>query len=292
MDLRQLEYFQMVCRLNNMTRAAERLYVAQPAISVAIHKLEVEMGVQLFERSQKQFTLTAEGRIFLQRAEDILHRSQDLLLEMNEYRELKKGVVKLGVPPMIGCYLFPRIFAGFKQAYPALDLTVIEEGSLAVRSMLEKDKLDLGIVITSHLSGLLNIKPITTGEILLCLAPSHPFATCSAVNFAQLINESFILLKEDTYHRQLILQECKTHGFQPHIILASSQVETIRGLVAKGVGISFLLDSIARRDNQIHCLPLADPLYIEIGLVWKKDRYLSKASQAFIDFISTVASEP
>ncbi len=291
MDLRQLEYFQMVCRLNSMTRAAERLYVAQPAISVAIHKLEVEMGVQLFERSQKQFTLTEEGRIFLQRAEDILHRSQDLLLEMNEYRELRKGVVKLGVPPMIGCYLFPRIFAGFKQAYPALDLTVIEEGSLAVRSMLEKDKLDLGIVITSHLPSLLNIKPITTGEILLCLAPSHPLATCSAVNFGQLINESFILLKEDTYHRQLILQKCKGHGFQPHVILDSSQVETIRGLVAKGLGISFLLDSIAHRDNQIHGLPLDPPLYIEIGLVWKKDRYLSKASQAFIDFIGTVASE-
>ena len=244
MDLRQLEYFQMVCRLNNMTRAAERLYVAQPAISVAIHKLEIEMGVQLFERSQKQFTLTAEGHIFLQRAEDILHRSQDMILEMNEYRELKKGVVKLGVPPMIGCYLFPRIFAGFKQVYPTLELTVIEEGSLAVRTMLEKDELDLGIVITNHSTGILNVKPITSGEILLCLSPSHPLAKCSSVNFSQLKSESFILLKEDTYHRELILQECNKHGFKPHIVLSSSQIETIRGLVAKDVGISFLLDNI------------------------------------------------
>lgn len=290
MDLRQLEYFQMACHLNNMTRAAEHLHVAQPSISVAIQKLETEMGVQLFERSQKQFTLTAEGRIFLQRAEEILHRSQDVIIEMSEYRELKKGIVKLGVPPMIGCYLFPRIFAGFKQAYPALDLTVIEDGSLAVRSMLEKDELDLGIVITSHSTGILNIKPIATGEILLCLSPSHPLSTFSAVKFSQLKNESFVLLKEDTYHRQLILQECSNHGFQPHIVLSSSQIETIRGLVAKGVGVSFLLDSIARRDNQIHCLSLVNPLHIEIGLAWKKGRYLSKASQAFIDFMGTLVS--
>jgi len=290
MDLRQLEYFQMVCRLNNMTRAAERLHVAQPAISVAIQKLESEMGVQLFERSQKQFTLTAEGRIFLERTEDLLHRSQDMLLEMSEYRQLKKGAVKLGVPPMIGCYLFPRIFAGFKQLYPTLDLTVVEEGSLAVRSLLEKDELDLGIVITSHATSMLTIQPITTGEILLCLAPSHPFAQQSTVDFAQLKNEAFILLKEDTYHRQLILQECQKHGFQPNIVLSSSQIETIRGLVAKGVGLSFLLDTIARRDNQMHCLSLSEPLTIEIGLAWKKDHYLSKASQAFIDFMSTLVN--
>lgn len=290
MDLRQLEYFQMVCRLNNMTRAAERLHVAQPAISVALQKLEDEMGVQLFERSQKQFTLTAEGHVFLQRAEDILHRSQDAIIEMHEYRELKKGTVKLGVPPMIGCYLFPRIFAGFKQVYPSIDLTVIEEGSLAVRSMIERDELDLGIVITSNLVRTLGTKLITKGEILLCLSPSHPLSELSTVTFEQLKNEPFILLKEDTYHRKYILEECKKYRFQPRIVLSSSQIETIKGLVAKGVGISFLLDGIARKSDQINCVSLADPLYIEIGLVWKKDRYLSKASQAFIDFMSTVVN--
>jgi DNA-binding transcriptional LysR family regulator len=289
LDFRQLEYFQMVCRLNNMTRAAERLHVAQPAISVAIQKLEEELGVQLFERSQKQFTLTAEGRIFLERAEDILNRAQDTILEMNEYRELRKGTIKLGVPPMIGSYLFPHIFAGFKQVYPNLALTVIEEGSLAVRSMLEKDELDLGIVITSQLSAPISTQPITRGEILLCVSPFHPLAEASVVGFEKLKDEPFILLKEDTYHRQIILQECKKHGFTPNIILSSSQIETIRGLVAKGVGISFLLDAIARKDDQMICLHLTDPLYIEIGLAWRENRYLSKAAQVFIHFMDTLA---
>lgn len=291
MDLRQMEYFQMVCRLNNLTRAAERLHVAQPAISVAMQKLEEELGVQLFSRSQKQFTLTTEGQIFLARVEDILSRTQDAILEMHEYRELRKGMIKLGVPPMIGSYLFPHIFAGFKQVYPSLDLSVIEEGSLAIRSMLERDELDLGIVITCHMSPLLQSELITSGEILVCLSPFHPLAGVEKVDFAQLRQEPFILLKEDTYHRQVILQQCKRHNFEPNIILASSQIDTIRGLVARGVGISFLFDVVARKDPQIQCVPLSEPLCIEIGLAWKKDRYFSKASQAFLDYMSTLIAK-
>lgn len=291
MDLRQMEYFQMVCRLNNLTRAAERLHVAQPAISVAMQKLEEELGVQLFSRSQKQFTLTTEGQIFLARVEDILSRTQDAILEMHEYRELRKGTIKLGVPPMIGSYLFPHIFAGFKQVYPSLDLSVIEEGSLAIRSMLERDELDLGIVITCHMSPLLQSELITSGEILVCLSPFHPLAGVEKVDFAQLRQEPFILLKEDTYHRQVILQQCKRHNFEPNIILASSQIDTIRGLVARGVGISFLFDVVARKDPQIQCVPLSEPLCIEIGLAWKKDRYFSKASQAFLDYMSTLIAK-
>lgn len=291
MDLRQMEYFQMVCRLNNLTRAAERLHVAQPAISVAMQKLEEELGVQLFSRSQKQFTLTTEGQIFLARVEDILSRTQDAILEMHEYRELRKGTIKLGVPPMIGSYLFPHIFAGFKQVYPSLDLSVIEEGSLAIRGMLERDELDLGIVITCHMSPLLQSELITSGEILVCLSPFHPLAGVEKVDFAQLRQEPFILLKEDTYHRQVILQQCKRHNFEPNIILASSQIDTIRGLVARGVGISFLFDVVARKDPQIQCVPLSEPLCIEIGLAWKKDRYFSKASQAFLDYMSTLIAQ-
>lgn len=291
MDLRQMEYFQMVCRLNNLTRAAERLHVAQPAISVAMQKLEEELGVQLFSRSQKQFTLTTEGQVFLARVEDILSRTQDAILEMHEYRELRKGTIKLGVPPMIGSYLFPHIFAGFKQVYPSLDLSVIEEGSLAIRGMLERDELDLGIVITCHMSPLLQSELITGGEILVCLSPFHPLAGVEKVDFAQLRQEPFILLKEDTYHRQVILQQCKRHNFEPNIILASSQIDTIRGLVARGVGISFLFDVVARKDPQIQCVPLSEPLCIEIGLAWKKDRYFSKASQAFLDYMSTLIAK-
>ena len=115
MELRQLEYFQMASRLKNITRAAERLNVSQPNITVAIKKLETELGIKLFDRSQKQLSLTPEGNIFLNRIELALRSIQDAVLEVNDYKQLQKGTIKIGIPSMIGAYLFPKIFSSFQQ---------------------------------------------------------------------------------------------------------------------------------------------------------------------------------
>ena len=93
MELRQLEYFQMTSRLKNITRAAERLNVSQPNITVAIKKLETELGVQLFDRSQKQLSLTPEGTVFLNRIDLELRNIQDAILEVNDYNQLQKGTI-------------------------------------------------------------------------------------------------------------------------------------------------------------------------------------------------------
>jgi DNA-binding transcriptional LysR family regulator len=95
MELRQLEYFQMASRLRNITRAAERLRVSQPNITVAIKKLEAELGIQLFDRSQKQLSLTPEGAVFLNRVELALRNIQDAVLEVNDYKQLQKGTIKI-----------------------------------------------------------------------------------------------------------------------------------------------------------------------------------------------------
>ena len=100
MELRQLEYFQMASRLRNITRAAERLRVSQPNITVAIKKLEAELGIQLFDRSQKQLALTPEGAVFLNRIELALRNIQDAVLEVNDYKQLQKGTIKIGIPPI------------------------------------------------------------------------------------------------------------------------------------------------------------------------------------------------
>ena len=132
MELRQLEYFQMVSQLNNITRAAERLHVSQPSITKSIKKLESELGVQLFDRNQKKLVLTAEVSVFLSRIDRALSTIDDAILEINDYKQLQKGAIKIGIPPMIGSYLFPKIFSQFQQLYPNLEISILEEGSLAI----------------------------------------------------------------------------------------------------------------------------------------------------------------
>jgi DNA-binding transcriptional LysR family regulator len=284
MELRQLEYFQMTSRLKNITRAAERLRVSQPNITVAIKKLEAELGIQLFDRSQKQLALTPEGAVFLNRIDLALRNIQDAVLEVNDYKQLQKGTIKIGIPSMIGAYLFPKIFSSFQKKYSHLDVYLYEEGSMAIREQLERDELDFGIVIISDASPSLQLLPMTSSQIVACVPPDDPLAQKDSFSIQDAKTADIIMLKEGSFLRHLVLQKLKAANIKPNIVLESNQIETIKGLTASGVGISFLLDFIVEDTLNIKALPMTEPIYVDVGLAWKKDRYISKAAQSFIDF--------
>ena len=291
MELRQLEYFQMASRLKNITRAAERLRVSQPNITVAIKKLEAELGIQLFDRSQKQLSLTPEGAVFLNRIELALRNIQDAILEVNDYKQLQKGTIKIGIPSMIGSYLFPKIFSSFQRHHSHLDIYLYEEGSVAIRELLERDELDFGIVILSNASQNLQRLPMSTSQIVACVPEAHPLAEKKSISVADMENTDLIMLKEGSYLRQIILQKMKAANITPNIVLESVQIETIKGLVASNVGVSYLLDFVVKDTPGIKALPLDEPIFVDVGLAWKKDRYISKAAQSFIDFCKETMKE-
>ena len=284
MELRQLEYFQMASRLKNITRAAKRLRVSQPNITVAIKKLEAELGIQLFDRSQKQLSLTPEGAVFLERVNTALRCLNDAVAEVNDFKQLQKGVIKIGIPPMMGAFLFPKIFSGFQTRHPSLDVLLFEEGSIAIREMLDRDELDFGIVITSDASPSLNVLPMTRSQLVVCVPAVSPLAKKNKITNDDIANANLIVMKQGSYLRQIVQDRFHAINVKPNIVLESGQITTIKGLVAHGVGIAFLLDFIAEDQSNLSAVPLEEPIFVDIGLAWKKDRYVSKAAQAFINF--------
>ncbi|MBM6833272.1 LysR family transcriptional regulator [Megamonas hypermegale] len=284
MELKQLEYFQMTSRLKNITRAAKRLSVSQPNITVAIKKLEAELGIQLFERSQKQLSLTPEGAVFLNRIEQALRNIQDAVLEVNDYKQLQKGTIKIGIPSMIGAYLFPKIFSGFQKKFSHLDVYLYEKGSMSIRESLERDELDFGIVIISNASPSLQLLPMSTNQVVACVPDSHPLARKNKFSWTDINNIDLIMLKEGSFIRNMILNKLKENNIKPNIVLESNQIETIKGLISSNVGMAFLLDFIVQDSPHIKTLPLEKPILVDVGLAWKKDRYISKAAQSFINF--------
>ena len=284
MELRQLEYFQMASRLKNITRAAERLRVSQPNITVAIKKLEAELGIQLFDRSQKQLSLTPEGAVFLGRVEVALRNIQDAVLEVNDYKQLQKGTIKIGIPPMMGAYLFPKIFSSFQRRYSHLDVYLHEEGSVAIREQLERDELDFGIIIVPDSSPNLQLLPMVRSQVVCCVPEGSDLAGRKAITLQDIENQNLIMLKDGSFLRKLMLDTFKQESITPDIVLESNQIETIKGLIASGAGIAFLLDFIVEETPGIVTLPFDKPVFVDVGLAWKKDRYVSKAAQAFIDF--------
>lgn len=287
MEIRQLKYFQAVSSFKKITLASEHLHVSQPSITVAIQKLEEELGVLLFDRSQKQMTLTEEGRIFLHNTEHILLSLKNAVLEMQDLKSTPKGTIKIGIPPMIGAYLFPPLFTSFKKAYPLINLSIVECGSLTIKKLLEDGKIDLAIFETSYQPSSLTSLPLLVGEILVCLPKEHPLSSRPSIDFKELKDEGMILFSEGTYHRQVILNECERNDFSPRIILTTSQLETIRRLVSVGAGISFLFDFLVKNGNEIATRRLFSPIILKYGLGWRTETYLPRPTKIFIDFVTS-----
>jgi len=282
-ELRQMEYFQRAGRLRSITKAAGELHVSQPSVTVAIQKLEEELGVPLLDRGQKQIALTPEGRVCLRRTDDILARIRDLVAEMNDYRFAQKGTVKIGITPVIGAYFFPAALARFQKMHPRVQVVATEEGSLSLRKRLERGELDLAMMILFQTSPHLETAPVAKGQLLACLSRENPLSRLDSIPFSSLRGEPFVLFREDTYSRKVILDECARNRFKPRVVFSSSQIETVMGMVGHGVGISFLLDTIVTKYPEVVGRPLEKPLLLEAGLAWSKDRYLSKAARLLMD---------
>ncbi len=286
LDLRELEYFVVICEEKNFTAAAERLYVSQPAISKTLFKLEEELGLRLINRNQKPIAVTAEGKVLLKLARDILAQFQSARNIMQEYKELKRGSFTIAVPPMTGAYFFPPLFAGFKKKHPSLDMCIIDEGSLKSLELVKKEEIHTGLIIfpPGKMTGVDSI-PVTRQELLVCLPADHPLAGRPALSLQQLENDPVVLYNDGFALRSIILSAYAEAGLTPKIEISTNQFLTIKALVAKGAGISFLPAIAAEDTAAIVTVPLKPRLQVTIGLIWKPNSFLPPACKAFIEFV-------
>jgi DNA-binding transcriptional LysR family regulator len=285
MDIRELEYFVTVYELQNFTAAANKLHISQPAISKSIHKLEEELGFQLLDRTQKKVLLTEEGTVFLDLAKDILARMIAAQNTMIEYKNLTRGNFRIAVPPLLGAYVFPQLFADFKKNYPSLNMSVIEDGSSTAVDLVRQEEVHVGLVILPPKLTDLYSHLITSQEIVVCLPTNHPLSSQSFLTFEQLKEEPIILYNEGFVLRKIILDEYAKYNIVPRVALSTNQFQTIKALVAKGAGISFLPKNSIKVVNHVTKIPLHPHLFLDMGLVWKPNKILPLACKAFIDFV-------
>ncbi len=284
MKLSQLLYFKTVCKYNNISRAAEELHITQPSISNAIRELEAEFGINLFHRLNKHLSLTSEGAFFLKQANEILKKADELSQQMNDFGNNKNNI-KIGVPPMIGTFLFPSMFSGFKALYPDINLEIQEYGSLKTIKLVEDDTLDMAIAITNVLNNpLFNVLNILKTRVYYCVSKSHRLVDCNVVNIDMIKDEPIVLLKSDSYQNSIIKDRFKNQGLLPNVILYSNQLYTIKNFVSNNIASAFLFKEIIDNQNDIVGIPLASSIDIEIGLIWKKDKHIYSDATKFIQF--------
>ncbi|MBJ6724054.1 LysR family transcriptional regulator [Geomesophilobacter sediminis] len=285
MDLRQLRFFLEIARYNNFTKAAEQLHVAQPAVSMAIKKLEEELDLVLFSRQEKKIALTAEGEIFLARARKILDEVAATEAEMEELRGLAKGEVRVGIPPMMGAFFFPRIISEFSEKYPNLQLAVYGEGAAKIQKMIIQGELDMGVIAGAGYHEALEMKRFLREEVVVCVPKDHPLKDRSSITFREFAGEKLLFYKEGYYLREMVLDVLKDYGVKPKVAFESNLFSLNRSLVQKGMGVSIFLKMVVADDPELRIISFDPPLYLDLMIAWKRRGYLSRANRAFADFL-------
>jgi DNA-binding transcriptional LysR family regulator len=285
MDLRQARYFVEIARLGSFTRAAERLRIAQPAISMAIRRLEDELELTLFNRQDKRVTLTAEGETLLEHARRLLADVRAAEQEMADLRGLEKGDVRIGIPPMLSSYFFPGIIRDFAQRYPRLNLSVYGDGAGRIQQMLGQGELDMGVIAERSVLESLEARHFLKEEVMICVPCEHPFAARRSVGFVEFAREPLVFYKEGYYQRELLLDKFKAGGVEPRIVFETNLFSLVKSLVREGMGISTFLRMVVAGDSDLAAVSFDPPLYLDLVIAWKRGAYLSRANRAFVDFL-------
>lgn len=295
MDIRHLEYFSEVAKHLSFTKAATTLHVSQPSISKAIKSIEDELGVPLFYRSSKQLELTDAGKAVLVNAKNVLVAFRNLSSELSDVMELKKGEIRIGIPPIVGASFFSKLISQFKEQYPSVEITLTEVGTKVIKQGVEEGSLDIGLICNVPVqSDSFEIIKLSTDPLMLIVHRDHPLAAKSVLQVSDLENEAFIIYRRDFSLYDRIVEECNKHGFYPNVVCESSQRDFMVELVEAKLGVALLPSKICEQihKSEIKALPLLDSnLYLELGMIWKKNKYLPFTVREFITIAKVFLQE-
>jgi LysR family transcriptional activator of glutamate synthase operon len=288
MELRQLYYFVKVANREHVTRAAEELHVAQSAVSRQIHLLEEELGVKLFIPKGRNLQLTHAGKLFLKRAEAILADLDRAIAEIHELTDPEHGEVRLGFPHSLGTHLVPTVIAHFRKHHPGVRF-IFHQGVYAslIRDVLSGE-VDLAFISPlpendEQLCGHAVLK-----EKLLAVVPMHhPLAGEPVIELAQLKDEPFVLFREGYSLRPIVWEACQRAGFTPKIAFEGEETDTIRGLVAAGMGVSLLPEMSLEQTGPLMPakIELKDPVTRTIGVIHRAHDQMPLVARVFHQYL-------
>jgi len=250
MDLYQLEYFLEAARQRSFTRAAEKLHLAQAALSEQMRKLELDLGAVLFHRSRRETTLTAAGEALRGHAEILITQAQTARRAVSDVEMLRGGRLVIGAIPSVSACVLPGVIAEFRRQYPAVELSLLEGTSESVAQWVELGRVDLGVVQMPAVGGRFEETELFAEPFVLLVSHGHGLAGRRRVLLAEVAGESFVFYRGRA--RDTAQAACRAAGFEPRIACESSELETIRSLVDSGLGIA-LLPELATRNAKGKC---------------------------------------
>jgi DNA-binding transcriptional LysR family regulator len=287
MDFDQLETFLEVARHASFSRAAEKRFRTQPAISSQIRGLEEEVGAKLFDRSGGKVSLTAAGKAFLKYVEDTLDARKAMLVSIAEMERVPRGEIIVGANEGTCLHILPYVFADFKKQYPDVSVNIKRADYAKILESVIDNSVDFGVVSLPVTDNRLTVVLIHRDELTIIAPPHHPFlGKMKSVTIAEVAKFPLIVPKAG-HTRDAIEQLFHERRLKPNFTMELDSSELLKRFVAADVGIGFIARSNVDEDvraKMLVALGLADAqIRRDLALVFRKDKALSRAALAFIE---------
>lgn len=286
MDFDQLETFIEVARLSSFSRAAEKRFRTQPAISSQIRSLEEEVGAKLLDRSGGKVSVTASGKLFLKFAEELLESRKAMLTAIAETERVPRGEIVVGANEGTCLHILPEVFAEFKKQYPDVNISINRADYAKILESVIDNSVDFGVVSLPVNDPRLTIVLIHRDELVIIVPPTHPLAKGKSATIAE--TASFPLVVPKGGHTRDALENLfYERKLKPRYTMELDSSELLKRFVAADAGIGFIARSNVAEDvlaRALVAIPISDAtIRRDLALVFRKDKALSRAALAFID---------
>lgn len=288
LNLYQLHIFQTVAQQGSFSRAAEQLYLTQPAVSQHIQTLETNLGVQLFKRGRRGIKLTSSGKILTDYAQCLLRLAEETREAVTRVDELDlPQQVKIGASPGIGIYLLPNWIRSFHHRYPSLSVTMKTAVTPLIIEAILNDEIKIGIIEGELADEPIQWAPLWDEEIAVVVSAAHAWHEKETVTINDLAGQYFVVREKGSLTRAWEERVFKENGIAAQIIAEFDSPAAIKQAVASGLGIALLPCFAVGSDYNLHTLRLSTgPLGRTLKLVWGENSLDSQAVQAFISHLS------
>lgn len=298
MQFRDLEYVIVLAEQRNFSRAAQELYITQPALSQAVIRLEQELGTKLFNRQHNLVDPTSACQLLIEDGKAILMMRKRLFQRQEDSKNMKIGRLKVGLTRLISRFYLPNVYREFHKQYPGIELILYEYTTISLEKAVERGEVDLAIFPFFTKSDMLNYIPLITENMYLAVPKEHPVRNKLNSNRleARLIdfkNDGFILLSKGLRTRMVTDALFTLAGFTPRIVFETQQSDTVNALVGANMGVGIVSETVCLfNSGSSGCLyyKISDvDASRQIVAAYNKELYLSGASKAFINIFKATS---
>jgi len=288
MDFDQLTTFLEVAKLGNFSRAGEKVFLSQSAVSAQIRQLEQEYGARLLDRSGKRVRLTPAGEVLFEYGARLLALRDESMRAVSDQGTSPRGMLAIGANEATCLYVLPRAFEEYRRLYPDVQITIYRNFSRKILERIQDGMIDVGIVTLPVKLPRVKVEKIFRDRLMLATSPTNPLANLKTVP-VRVAAEQPLIFPKSGYTRQIMDKLFRPYRAELKIAMELPSIAMIKAFVAAGLGVSLISETFTRRESrsgEIRLVRLEHAeLWRELGMIHDRNRTLPRAAVAFMELV-------